>query len=108
MSVNRQRSILFYLVLASMPVGASLFRVWVHQDAVQMGYALAGEEHRREGLRTNLHELEVEVASERSPARLVRIAANLGLRPPATGQLVSGTQSSHLARADVEGEHATP
>jgi hypothetical protein len=95
------RQMVFFVWMAAMPVSAGLFRVWVHQDAVQMGYSLSSQEHRREGLRATERELEVELAAARSPVRLKQLAANLGLKAPAPGQLRGVTPLAHLAQADI-------
>lgn len=100
-----RQSVLFYVVVAWLPVSAGLFRIWVHQDAIQQGYALSAEETRRERLRETSRELEVEVAAARSPARLTHLAANLGLKAPIPGQLIGVTKVPHLAQADVVRSH---
>ncbi len=101
MSAFGCKGIVFYVGLAAMPVSSGLFRVWVHQDAVQSGYSLSAQEHRRELLRASARELEVELAAAHSPARLARLAASLGLKPPAPGQLHGITKLPHLASADL-------
>lgn len=95
------KQVFFFVWLAAMPVSAGLFRVWVHQDAVQMGYSLSAQEHRREALRASQRELEVELAAARSPARLARLATTLGLKAPRPAQLRGVTQLPHLAQADT-------
>lgn len=70
------------------PVGAALFKVWVYQDAVQLGYRLSEREEERKRLRNELRQLEVELAAERSPARLSQLARALGLEAPEARQLV--------------------
>ncbi len=88
--------------LFCMPTGASLFRVYVHQDAVQLGYALSAAERLRDGLHGRAQRLQVELAAQRSPSQLAQVARRLGLRPPSVGQVVSGHSSpAHLARAEV-------
>jgi hypothetical protein len=71
-------------------MAAGLFRVWVHHDAMQMGYALSDEGARRRDLRRHKRQLEVELAAERSPASLARLAKKNGLRPPAPDQVLAG------------------
>jgi hypothetical protein len=75
------------LVLAS-PVAAALFRVWVHHDAVHMGYELSEEGRRRRDLRRMRQQLEIELAAERSPEQLARRARDLGLAPPKSSQVL--------------------
>ena len=107
--VKPKTNVMFYIALAWLPVTCALFRVWVQQDAVRLGYALSAQERRGDALRATFVELEVEAAAARSPAHLAQIAARLGLRPPTPDQLASGTQTSHLARADLRGAvHAKP
>ena len=64
------------------PLGAGLVRVWVNQDVVQIGYELSAEAERRRKLEALSEQLEVELAAERSPERLVRLARELGLSAP--------------------------
>lgn len=92
------------VMVAMLLTGAAVFRVWVHQDSVQLGYALSAEEQRREQLRTTLHELEVEMAAARSPAHLVKLAARLGLHPPTPQQLINEPPKSHLASANTSSD----
>lgn len=89
------------LIVAALPMASALFRVWVYQDTVRLGYALSAQQQNREVLLARLHELEVEYGAARSPARLVRMAQKLGLQAPQPGQLVGGSAPSHLARAEV-------
>jgi len=79
---------LFLALSAAMPVGAALLRVWVNQDAVQSGYELSNEAKERRELRETARKLEVELAAERSPERLRRLAQQLGLTPPTPSQIV--------------------
>ncbi len=76
-------------VATALPVAACLFKVWVHHDAVQVGYRLSEEEHHKKQLSNAVHQLEVELAAERTPARLLQLAKKLGLTPPAPGQLLA-------------------
>lgn len=95
-------SLVFYMVIVGLPTTAALFRIFVHQEAVHLGYALSQAELQQRTLSARARELEVEVAAARSPARLVTMARALGLRPPSLGQNVSGqSMPAHLARADV-------
>lgn len=73
---------LLFAVAVSTPLGAGLFRVWVNQDAVQIGYELSAEVERHRQLEALSEKLEVELAAERSPERLVRLARELGLSAP--------------------------
>lgn len=76
------------------PVAAALFRVWVNQDAVQMGYALGAEASKRRELTETIEKLEVELAAERSPERLMQLARKLGLSaaPP---ERIFGSAGGH-------------
>ena len=82
------RSLLFLLVIAAMPVSASLFLVWVHQDAVQMGYTLSEMQGDLRTHRESVRALEVEYAAERSPERLMQMARRLGMRAPEPTQII--------------------
>lgn len=70
------------------PVAAALFKVWVYQDAVQLGYRLSEREEERKRLRNEVRQLEIELAAERSPPRLSALAKALGLVPPEARQIV--------------------
>ena len=82
-------SLVSAVVLAS-PVAAALFRVWVQHDVVSIGYEISEEGKRRRDLRRLRHQLEVELAAERSPEQLARRARALGLAPPTPGQILGG------------------
>jgi hypothetical protein len=94
-------SALFALLGLGLPVGAALFKVWVHQDAVQLGYQLSEYETQRKRLRDEAHQLEIELAAERSPANLLLLAKRLSLAPAAPQQVYaiakggSGGGSAH-------------
>ena len=83
------RAVLWYLLIASLPVSATLFRVWVHQDVVEHGYRISEEERRRQRTQEELRQLEVALAAERAPARLARLASELGLVSPRPEQLIA-------------------
>ena len=103
-STGRSRGfarVAFLLCVAAMPVASAMFRIWVSQDTVRLGYALSVQQQAREVLLARLHELEVEQAAARTPARLVQVAQKLGLQPPQPGQLVGGVAAPHLARAEL-------
>lgn len=70
------------------PGAAGLFKVWVNQDAVQIGYALSSESARRRKLEELIEKLELELAAERTPGRLQRLGERLGLAPPLPEQMV--------------------
>lgn len=88
----------FCLVVAAMPVASSLFRIYVRQDAVQLGYELSLEERRRDNLRATQQELEVELAAATSPGRLSQMAQRLGLRPPQAGQYLTAGPTPRVAQ----------
>jgi hypothetical protein len=76
------------VLLVAIPVAAGLFRVWVHNDAVQTGYQLSEAETHRTELRRLKQQLEVELAAEKTPDRLTRLAAKLGMGPARPDQLL--------------------
>ena len=82
---------LVWLLIVAVPVAAGLFKVWVYHDAVSSGYALSEEVGRRQRLRRETQQLEVELAAERSPERLARIASDLRLAP-ATPEQIFGAE----------------
>ena len=76
-----------------------MFRVWVYQDAVQLGYKLSVEEKRRQTLHRRVREYRLELASERSPARLEWFARQLKLvRPTAEDIFGIGSGGRHGTR----------
>ncbi|MEK7704131.1 MAG: hypothetical protein AAB426_04170 [Myxococcota bacterium] len=91
------RYMLFCLALAVPPVTGAMFRIWVHQEAVQLGYALSEQEKERQRLDALERQLEVERAALLSPDNMQRLARELGLRAP-TAQEVW-----RLASAPVRG-----
>jgi hypothetical protein len=89
------------------PVSACLFRVWVHQEAVRLGYQLSAEERRGTELAQLERQLELELAAERSPTHLVQLAKHLGLKPPAPTQVV-GKNAARLYGAPEKPAKAEP
>ena len=67
------------------PATVGTFRVWVHQDVIQMGYQLSVAEKERRQFIADLEELQVEVAAAKSPDRLERMAKDLNLFQPVAG-----------------------
>ncbi len=63
------------------PVVAGTFRVWVHQQSVQSGYALSVAERERRLLRVSLREAKVEWAALTAPDRLRAMASRFGMGP---------------------------
>ena len=82
-----------FVVALLVPLAAGLFRVWVNQDAVQIGYALSHEAKRRQATQELIQKLEVELAAQRSPERLRRLAQGLGLEAPPPERIFGGTES---------------
>lgn len=78
-------------------VGAALFRVWVYQDAVQLGYRLSEREDELRQLRNDARQLEIELAAERSPAHLSELARSLNLVPLSAVPVANN--KSHAAHA---------
>lgn len=95
--------LVFIALVAGAPVAAGLFRVWVHHDAVQKGYDLSEEGGRRRELRREEQQLEVELAAERAPDRLVRLARQLGLGPPHPEQILASRDKDAKAPASTGG-----
>jgi hypothetical protein len=96
------------------PVSACLFRVWVHQESVRLGYQLSAEERRGTELAQLEKQLELELAAERSPTRLVQLAKQLGLKAPAPTQVIGKNakrlydapeKADKTAKADAKAGH---
>ena len=86
------------VALVAVPVVAGLFRVWVHNDAVQTGYQLSEAETRRAELKHSKQQLEVELAAEKSPDRLTRLATKLGMGPARPDQLLGAPHAGGKSR----------
>lgn len=80
------RTVGFFLATAAVPVAGGLFRVWVHQDVVLLGYQLSEAEQERAELQETVRQLQVELAAEKAPEALADKAAKLNLRPPKPSQ----------------------
>ncbi|MBJ80540.1 MAG: hypothetical protein CMH60_04410 [Myxococcales bacterium] len=82
---NKICSLLALLIL----VGAGLFRIWVYQDVLQVGYQLTASQ--REGVRLQAHrkQLELELAAAKTPKKLIGLAEGLGLEQPKHWQIVA-------------------
>jgi hypothetical protein len=94
------RTAVLWLALCAVFVGACLFRVWVHHDAVYVGYQLSEQEGRRRELRRVEHQPEVELGAEKSPKRLTKVAKGLGLAPPRPEQLLRIEAEGNGGRRD--------
>ncbi len=93
--------VLFMLCLLAL-LGAGLFRVWVNQDAVQMGYELSAEARRSYRLRNEIKKFRVELAVLKSPERLNAYAAKIGLRAPTSAQIYAHAQRAASVEAGAE------
>jgi cell division protein FtsL len=90
------------------PVVAGLFKVWVYQDAIQLGYRLSEREEERRRLRNDVRQLELELASERAPARLLQLATRLGLAAPTPAQIFDAGEGRRASPARKGGVRGTP
>ncbi|MDP7038683.1 MAG: hypothetical protein QGI45_05955 [Myxococcota bacterium] len=70
-------------------VGAGLFRIWVYQDVLQIGYQLSAAQQGSSRLQANLKQLELELAAEKTPKKLIGLADALGLQQPKHWQIVA-------------------
>lgn len=87
-SVTRLMTWMVFVTCVVAPVSACMFRVWVHHETVRLGYQLSAEERRGHELSEQVKQLEVELAAERSPGRLMQLARTLGLHAPQPSQVV--------------------
>ena len=68
---------------------AGALEVWLHLQATELGYQLSMLHHLNERLAGERRELEMELATLKTPQSLDALAkARLGLRPPQQGQIV--------------------
>jgi hypothetical protein len=100
MKVPQPGALVLAVTVLALPVAASLFRVWVHHDRVAMSYVLSEEDQKRREARRLAQQLEVELASLRSPEVLSARAAALGLVPPVPEQILAG-RSPALASGGI-------
>ena len=83
------RLVLWFVAIALAPTGSALWRVWVRQQTVSLGYQLHQAEQRGEALRAELQKVEVARAAGRTPQRVAAMARTLGMAPPSTPQLIA-------------------
>jgi cell division protein FtsL len=70
-------------------MGAAALQVWLHLQTTEVGYQLSALHKLIERLAVEGSDLEVELATIKSPTSLDAVAkARLGLRPPRDGQIV--------------------
>jgi hypothetical protein len=70
-------------------MGAGALQVWLHLQATEVGYQLSALHKLIDRLAAEGSDLEVELATMKSPTSLDAVArARLGLRPPRDGQIV--------------------
>ena len=79
---NKTSSISFGILAFVCLVGAGLFRVWVFQDVIQLGYQLSVAEKKSHKLVGRIEKLRVELAAEHAPSRLETAARRLELMRP--------------------------
>ena len=84
--MNR-KTLFLLLSLAALPTMAGLWRIWVYQDIVQLGYKLTTERQRLAELATATHTLELELATLKAPARLHELAVKFNMRAPLPNDL---------------------
>ena len=78
------------VVVALVVVGIALLLVWVRLQVVHTGYQLSAARHLAHRLEQEQRELELEIATLKSPRRIERLAhERLGMGPPASGQVVT-------------------
>ena len=94
---SRLGLILMAVAIAA-PGTAGLFRVWVNQQTVQIGYQLSQEVKRRSTLRDQTRKLELEYAAERSPERLLRLARSLDFEAPSPDRVIGGSSGASRGR----------
>ncbi len=83
--MNRLTRTLITVAVLLAPATVGIFRVWVHQDVIQLGYQLSVAEKERRNFIAQLEELQVENAAAKSPDRLERAAKKLRLFQPVAG-----------------------
>ncbi|MEZ4272031.1 MAG: hypothetical protein R3C68_11575 [Myxococcota bacterium] len=88
--------LLVTLAMAS-PLVAGMFRVWVNQDAVQIGYELSLLTRARRQSLEQIRQLEVELAAEHTPDKLLKLANRLSMVAPSQQQVFG---SERIALAD--------
>lgn len=91
--VTRLMTLLIFVTCVVAPVSACLFRVWVHHETVRLGYQLSAEERKGHELSETVKRLEVELAAERSPGRMMQMARDLGLHAPQPSQVIGRNAS---------------
>ena len=91
------RSVMLALSGALVVVACALAVVGLRMQSVQLGYRLDAVRSERAELTMLLRQLEVELATQRSPARIESRARELGLTTPARDQV-------RLAREFIAGD----
>jgi len=102
--MTTRRWLFVYGLALAMPVTAGIFRVWVRQDAVRLGYQLSVEERERGRLQDLVRQLEIERAAERSPEHLLQWAAKLGLQPSTSQQILKEGAAVPKVKRSVHGQ----
>ena len=106
--MSARRALLFFVLLGSLPTAACLFRVWVRQQNVSLGYVLHQREERLASLRVEVRKLEVARAAGRTPRVLTALAANLGLGPARPHQFVGISAAAPAAEPVGKQKHVQP
>jgi cell division protein FtsL len=96
-----RRSMVTGVLLSALLVGATIGVVAVKVQQVRLSYELDSLRSTRTRLEDMNRQLRVELAALRAPARIERLAKDLGLAPPARDQV-------RLAREYVPGRPSSP
>lgn len=85
----RNRMIKKVLIAFGLITTVALFCVWSRLQVLQMGYENSKLQKQSDDLKDIVRKMDVEIAKLKSPSYLGRVAVErLGMRPPASGQLV--------------------
>ena len=84
--IVRHRLMFFGAYALLIAVGVS--QIWLYQSQVQLGYELRAAEAEQVELKRELKVLEIEVASQKSPQNLRKLAQKHGLTKPQADQII--------------------
>ena len=97
--MNRLTRTTVMLVIMLAPALVGLFKVWVHQDVIQLGYQLSKAEKQRRTYIGELEELQVEIAAVKAPGRLESLAKKLRLNQPSAGVVYGASLNKEVTNA---------
>ena len=85
---ERRREMRIFSAVMAVLFALVMIYVWQHFSSIEMGYKIEAQKHQVEELREQNRQIRLNEAQLTEPARIDRMARELGLDQPAPGQVI--------------------